>query len=260
MGMRSNVYRPRPERSRKALLSGALSGHRHVQVRRMRVRQTARSPWCVVIALAGLIAMCSCDSAATSPASTSSSAAGSPLPAPTFAAADLLAIMPTAAQIAGWQTATRTDLSGPYTPTNHTNPGEKPPIATSGFVAGQRETIGAPGVPGLNVLRVAAEAFTSARTASAAMQYYVGAFASLGYSTPASTGNLPSPSSAVFAANGFIAPEFAMGTATKVYAFAWRLDNLIIVVRAGGDTSTTNEQAIRWASIVNMNVPKRSGS
>jgi len=80
-----------------------------------------------------------------------------PVASRTYAASDLAAIMPTPSQTDGWQTATRQDLTGPYGPTTNPNPLEAPLVDTNGFVAGQRATIGDPGAPGLNVVRVSAE-------------------------------------------------------------------------------------------------------
>jgi hypothetical protein len=165
--------------------------------------------------------------------------------------------MLTGSQIDGWQTATRPDLTGPYSPTSNTNSAEAPAVAANGFVAGQRMTIGDPGAPGLNVVRVGAEVFESDDTADLALQQYVRDFASLGYSNQASAGNLPSPATAMSGGPAFIAPQFALGSAAMAYAFVWRISNLVVVVRAGGDDSVTNDQALRWASLVESIIPKR---
>ena len=173
----------------------------------------------------------------------------------TYSALVLPSLMPTPTEIGGWQTATRPDLTGPYTPTNNTNPGERPTVVTGGFIAGQRMTIGAPGSPGINVVRVTAEVFDSPASADAALQAYESAFIQLGYVTPAMTSGLPTTASGMLATNGFIAPQFAMGVAQKVYVFAWTRANLVLVVRAGGDSAATNADAVRWASIVDSKVP-----
>jgi hypothetical protein len=165
--------------------------------------------------------------------------------------------MPTDRQIAGWQTATRPDLTGPYDLTNNTNPTDQPGVAGRGFIAGRRMTIGMPGSHGIDVVRVDAEIFTSSDTASAAMQYYASSFTKLGYNTPASTGNLPPTSWAMWATNGFIAPQFAMGVAPRVYVYVWRVDNMVTSVRAGGESTATNANGLQWASLVNSNIPPR---
>ncbi|HUY74294.1 MAG TPA: hypothetical protein VMW11_07260 [Candidatus Dormibacteraeota bacterium] len=89
------------------------------------------------------------------------------------------------------------------------------------------------------------------------MQRYIDALTSLGFTGAASAGDLPPPSGARSATNAFIAPQFAMGTAPKAYAFVWRINNLVVIVRAGGDVSITNDQALRWAMLFNSNVPRQ---
>jgi hypothetical protein len=165
--------------------------------------------------------------------------------------------MPTSVQIAGWNTATRADLTGPFTPTANTNVNDEPAIESGGFVGGYRMTIMSMTFPRLHAVRISAEVFASAAAATAAQQYYVSAFTSMGYTNPASTGNLPDTSWAMSATNGFIAPEFAVGTAPKVYAFVWRSGNLLITVRAGGDETLTATDGLQWASLVNSNIPPR---
>jgi hypothetical protein len=194
-----------------------------------------------------------------SPTVTDMSPSPSLIPSPTafYGRGDLEAVMPTAVQTGGWQTATRSDLSGPYTPTSNTNSAERPTVSNAGFEAGQRLTIGMPGAPGIDVVRVSAEVYQSSELAASALIYYQSSFATLGYSTGASAGSLPSSAWALMASDGFIAPQFAMGTAPIVFAFGWRIQNLVVVVRAGGDPSATNAQALEWAALVNSNIPKR---
>lgn len=215
---------------------------------------------CVCVAVLGaLFAASACASSIPGPIAggTPSNVVTSPTATPLYVAADLQSVMPTEAQIAGWQTATRADLTGPYTLTSNVNPGEKPAIDSAGFVAGQRSTIGNPGGTAINVVRVSAEVFTSPDAATAAMQYYASALAALGYTNSASGAGLPSPSAAVWASNGFIAPQFASGSAPKAFAFVWTVRNLLIVVRAGGDGNATNDEALQWAVLVNSNVRTR---
>ncbi len=131
-------------------------------------------PASAVLGLA-LIACLACSGTTAPPAVTSTpgTSAVSPSATPTagdrtYTASDLPPIALSEAQIAGWQTATRPDLTGPFTATTNMNPHENPtPVA--GLRAGYRQTIGDPGAPGLNTVRTILELFDSPAVTTAAL-------------------------------------------------------------------------------------------
>src|ERR1700687_2259260 len=137
----------------------------------------------VCVACVALVLALGCGNEQT-PTSASPSVAASPTPTTaekTFTAADLPYIALTSQQMAGWQTATRTDLTGPFTSTTNTNQGETPrPLST--LVAGYRQTIGNPGGSGVNTVRTILEIFDSAATARAAIGTTVSGYEAIGYS------------------------------------------------------------------------------
>jgi len=219
-------------------------------------------------ALSAVLAAClACSQATATPAATGSPAtpaatpATTPTPAPagrTYAASDLPAIALSAPQIAGWQTATRPDLTGPFTATTNTNPQESPPPA-AGLRSGYRQTIGDPGAPGVAAVRVTLELFDSAALASAALAPTVRAYEGAGYTRTLdpSTLHLGPEAAARSGANVAIAPQFAQGAVAQGLVVVWRSGNLLLILLAGGDGGVTIDAAARWIAAVDANARAR---
>ena len=196
----------------------------------------------------------------TSP-STRPQTSATPRPSPlgkSYVAADLPAVVPTAAQMAGWQTATRPDLTGPFTGTTNTNPQENPKPAP-GLSSGYRQTIGDPGGPGLNTVRTILELFNSAGEAQGALGPTLKGYEFAGYSqvADASRLGLGPDAAARSGSNVPAAPQFAQGTVKQGLASVWRSGNLVLIQVVGGDSGVTTDAAAKWAQVVNGNAESR---
>jgi hypothetical protein len=182
------------------------------------------------------------------------SPSSSPTPEANFTAAALASIVLSDKQTAVWQTATRPDLTGPFTATSNTNPNElpKPP---SNLQAGYRQTVGNPGVTGLNTVRTILELYKMPTEAQAAVSPTVQAYEAIGYSSvvdPTAAG-LESGDFARLGTNVPVAPQFAQGTATKGVVFVWRKGNLLLIQIDGGDSTWTTTAAKQWVTDVDSN-------
>ena len=169
-------------------------------------------------------------------------------------AADLPAIILTPAQMAGWQTATRPDLTGPFTLTTNTNPQESPqPVAS--LKAGYRQTIGDPGRAGLNTLRTVLELFDSPASAQAAVSATVSGYESAGYSRrlDASSLGIGPDAAARSTASSAGAPLSSPGTARQGIVVVWRSGNLVLIQAASGESGVTLESATKWVQLVQAN-------
>lgn len=176
----------------------------------------------------------------------------------TYTASDLPAIGLSEAQMAGWQTATRPDLTGPFTATTNTNPQENPPPA-AGLKAGYRQTIGDPGAPGLNTVRIILELFDSPALTSTALTATVKGYEGAGYTqvVDPSALSLGPESTARSGANVPTAPQFAQGTVKQGLVVTWRSGNLLLIVIVGGDGGVTIGTAARWIAAVNAAAQNR---
>jgi hypothetical protein len=192
--------------------------------------------------------------AAVSPARTA-------VPTPTAAAektyrvADLPAIVLKPSQMSGWQTATRADLTGPFTATTNTNPQENPqPVAS--FRAGYRQTIGDPGGRGVNTVHTALELFDDASSAYVAVLATVASYAAAGYTQQLDISSLGLGPDATgrSGVDVAIAPQFAQGSVKKGMAFIWRSGNLLVIQVDGGDSAATPLEATKWVESVEANV------
>jgi hypothetical protein len=175
-----------------------------------------------------------------------------------YGPADLGQIMLKPGQMAGWQTATRDDLTGPYTATTGNSPNERPPVAPNGFVAGLRQTIGSPGATGIDVVRVSAEVFVTPTLAGSAISAYRQGFRQIGFTTEMNAADLPESAFALTGHDVQVAPDFALGTATQGFVFVWQVANIAVIVRVGGTASSLPSQAMPWANLVESNCPGHS--
>jgi hypothetical protein len=156
--------------------------------------------------------------------------------------------------MAGWQTATRSDLTGPFTPTTNTNSKENPqPVAT--MKTGYRQTIGDPGGPGVNTVRTVLELFDTASLAQAALSTTVSGYEKAGYTQELdiSALQLGPDATARSGVNAPIAPQFAQGTGKQAIVFIWRSGNLLLIQMAGGDSGVTLDASTRWVQFVQTN-------
>lgn len=170
----------------------------------------------------------------------------------TYTASDLPAITVSEAAMAGWQTATRPDLTGPFTSATNTNPKENPP-PVGGLQAGYRQTIGDPGAPGLNTVRTILELFDSGADTAAALAATVKGYEGAGYTQivdPSALGLGPE-AAARSGANVPTAPQFAQGTVKQGLVVIWRAGNLLLILIAGGASGVTIDSAARWIAAVN---------
>lgn len=223
---------------------------------------TARSMTAALAVIAAWI-LCACSTNSPAP-QTSPSSDGSVTPSPTaspspraekvYVAADLPAIVLTPAEMAGWQTATRPDLSGPFTVTTNTNPQESPAPAAS-LRAGYRQTIGDPGGPGINTIRTVLELFDSPSDAQAALRTTVSGYESAGYNeqVDASGLGLGPDAAARSGVSAPTAPQFAQGTVKQGMVLVWRSGNLLLIQVVGGDSGVTLEAAAKWVQLVQAN-------
>jgi hypothetical protein len=162
--------------------------------------------------------------------------------------------------MAGWQTANRVDLSGPFTAGTNTNANEspKPPANVE---AGYRQTIGNPGGPGINTVRTILEIFDSAATAESALTQTTQGYEATGYTKvidPSAVG-LPADAAAREGSSVQVAPDFAQGTVNQGIAFIWRRGNLLLIQIDGGDSGWTPEAAQNWVDDVNSNATSAAG-
>jgi hypothetical protein len=179
-------------------------------------------------------------------------------PEKTYVAADLPAIALTNSQIAGWQTATRADLTGPFTPTMNTHSEEKPqPVAS--VKAGYRQTIGLPGAQGVNTVRTILELFENVSSAQAALSTTVSAYEKVGFTQKIDIAALQLGSDAVARSgtNMPIAPQFAQGSGKQATVFIWRSGNLLLIQVVGGESGVILAASVKWAQFVNTNAKTR---
>lgn len=212
--------------------------------------------------LSAVLAAClACGDATTTPAAADSPAAPAATPAPTptpagrtYAASELPAIALSGPQMAGWQTATRPDLTGPFTATTNTNPQESP-LPAPGLRSGYRQTIGDPGAAGLSTARVVLELFDGPALAGGALTATARGYEGAGYTrvVDPSPLHLGPEAAARSGANVPIAPQFARGAAREGLVVLWRSGNLVLIVIAGGDGGVTIDAAARWIAAVDAN-------
>jgi hypothetical protein len=188
------------------------------------------------------------------------SPAEKPRPEKTYVVADLPAIVLTPSQVAGWPTATRTDLTGPFTPTTNTSSQENPqPVASAR--AGYRQTIANPGGPGVNTVRTILELFDNASSAQAASSTTVRAYEKLGYTQRIDIAALQLAPDAVARSgtNVPIAPQSEKGSAKQATVFVWRSGNLLLIQVVAGDSGVTLAGSVKWAQFAGTNA-KAHGS
>jgi hypothetical protein len=216
-----------------------------------------------------VLALAACGSqpqaAKTAPASVATHTIAAPSATPVdgprlYVASDLVRITPSSAQMAGWQTATRSDLTGPFTTTTNTNPQERP-VPAAGVMAGYRQTIGDPGAPGFDTVRTILELFDSPAAARAALPATVRGYEGTGYArvVDASALGLGPETAARSGSNLQLAPQFAQGTVKHGLVVIWRSGNLLLIQIEGGDSGVTIDAAARWVDAVNANA-KTQGS
>ena len=170
-----------------------------------------------------------------------------------FTEADLGHIVLSSQQMGegGWQTATRPDLTGPFTATLNTGSDERPPVVTAGFVAGYRQTIGNPGGTGANMKRTQAMIYASNAESADGEASYGKAFRALGYSDVLDPGGLPP---GMHAAMGRNVPV-GQGSSIVAVAFSWVVGNLVVIHIVGGDAALQVGQARNSALLVASNLP-----
>jgi hypothetical protein len=183
---------------------------------------------------------------------TSPMASSGPTPsARSYASGDLPPIVLTNAQMAGWQTATRQDLTGAFDATSDTNPQENPkPVP--GVQSGFRQTIGNPGTTDVNVVRTILELFAGPSEAQAALAPTVSGYEAVGFTEVVNTFSLGLGADIAERSGSSvpIAPQFAQGTATKGVVFVWRSGNLLLIQVVGGDSDLTLDAATKWIQTV----------
>lgn len=210
---------------------------------------------CVIVA-ALLAAGCS-GGADTTPPATTMAPSASANPDKVWTATDLPGIVLSPAQIGSWQTATRADLTGPFTAAVNTNPAESPP-PVAGVENGYRQTIGNPAGGGISIVRTILELFRSSAEVSPALDATLESYKLAGFtfSVDSASLGLGPGAAARLAANVQIAPEFASGYARQALLTLWRSSNLLIIQICGGDSGVTLDAALRWADMVRDNLRK----
>lgn len=156
--------------------------------------------------------------------------------------------------MAGWETASRPDLTGPFTATSNTSPNEKP-MPPSNLQAGYRQTIGNPGEPGLNTVRTILDLFQSPDDAESAKAATIQQYVGIGFTKtvdPTAAGLSPD-AAAREGSNVQTAPDFAQGTASQAVVFLWRRGNLLLIQIDGGDSGWSVDAAAKWVTSVDSN-------
>jgi hypothetical protein len=165
--------------------------------------------------------------------------------------------------MAGWQTATRPDLTGFFALNANTNPGERPALP-DGLAAGYRQTIGNPGAPGVDTVRIVLDLFPGADLAQAAAISLRQGYQDLGYAAAvdATLVGLQATDAALEGTDVFVAPEFAQGTAAKACVFIWQRGNLVLVeiVGSAADRSWPLAAARPWVEDVLSHAAATAGT
>lgn len=154
--------------------------------------------------------------------------------------------------MAGWQTLTRLDLTGPFNATTNTGTGSNPPPAAP-IVAGYRQTIGDPGASGIAMMTTILELFDGSSSATAAISPTVQAYDALGYTREADATSLHLGPRAI-ARSGPVS-----GSAGQGALLIWRSANLLVIEEFRGPGATL-ATAAEWVQLVQDNAQANRGT